>query len=196
MSVEMEKYDFNEDIRQAVDTLRRGGVILYPTDTVWGIGCDATNADAVARIYALKHRDDHKAMIALVDSVDMLWRHVECLPDVAEELIEAAVDPLTVVYDHGRGLAQNLTGPDGSIGIRVTRERYSAELCRRLRRPVVSTSANIAGHPTPACFAQIDSHVISAVDYVAGYRREDNEPHKPSSVIKLGDDGTVKILRN
>lgn len=192
----MEKYDFNEDIRQAVDTLRRGGVILYPTDTVWGIGCDATNTEAVARIYALKNRDDHKAMIALVDSVDMLWRHVECLPDVAEELIEAAVDPLTVVYDHGRGLAQNLTGPDGSIGIRVTRERYSAELCRRLRRPVVSTSANIAGHPTPACFTQIDSRIISAVDYVAGYRRDDNEPHKPSSVIKLGDDGTVKILRN
>lgn len=175
--------------------MRRGGLLLYPTDTVWGIGCDATNQDAVRRVFELKRRADHKALIVLLDSVDRLSRYVDDVPDVAYELIEAAVNPLTVVYDRGRNLAPGLLGPDGSVGVRITRERYSAGLCRALRRPVVSTSANLAGEPTPATFSMISQTVIDGVDYVAGYRRDDVTPHRPSSVIKLSNDSTVRILR-
>ena len=187
---------FQADMAQALEVLRKGGIILYPTDTVWGIGCDATNPDAVRRIYELKRRTDSKAMIVLVDSPAMLERHVDEMPDIAWELIEVAVNPLTIVYDHGIGLAPNLLAPDGSVGIRVTTERFSSLLCRRLRHPVVSTSANVSGNPTPKYFNEIQSEIINGVDYVVGYRRDDTEPHSPSSVIKLSNSGEVKILRN
>lgn len=191
----MDNTDIRDDIQQAAETMRRGGLVLYPTDTVWGLGCDATNEAAVRRIFELKRRADNKALIVLIDSVDNLWRYVDEVPAVAEELLEAAVDPLTVVYDHGRGLASNLLGADGSVGIRITRERYSNALCRAMRRPVVSTSANIAGCPTPRIYAEIGRELIDGVDYVAGYRRDDTSEHKPSSVVKLSSDCTVKILR-
>ena len=189
------KASFEEDIRAAVDVMRRGGLILYPTDTVWGIGCDATNAEAVRKVFDLKRRADAKALITLVSDEAMLERYVEEVPEVAYQLIECAVSPVTIVYDHGVGVAPSLLDPDGSIGIRVTSERYSRALCRALRRPVVSTSANISGVATPQCFARIASEIIDGVDYVAEYRRDDNSPASPSSVIKISRGGLFTILR-
>lgn len=184
-----------DDIRQAVDVLRHGGTILYPTDTVWGLGCDATNSKAVKRLYDIKHRCDSKAMLVLLSRPDDLWRYVDDVPDVAFELIEAAVEPLTIVYDHGRNLAPELLAEDGSVGIRITREAVSSALCRGLRRPVVSTSANVSGEPSASLFRDITPEIISAVDYVMQSRRDDMERVKPSSVIKLGAGGVVRILR-
>lgn len=185
----------DNDIKQAVDTLKRGGVVVYPTDTVWGIGCDATNPEAVRRIFEIKRRAESKALITLVDSLAMLERYVDDIPEVALQLVEESVDPLTVIYDHPRGLAPELLADDGSAGIRLTREQYSAALCRGLRRPIVSTSANISGEPTPATFSQISPEILSAADYVAEYRRDDTTPRRPSSVIKISSGGLFKILR-
>lgn len=190
----MDKYD--DDIKACIDILRKGGLILYPTDTVWGIGCDATNAEAVARVYALKNRADSKALILLVDSIDALWRTVDNVPEVAEQLIEAAVDPVTVIYDHASPLiAGNAVAADGSVAVRVTDEDFSKRLCRVFRRPLVSTSANVSGKPSPRCFAEIDSEIKNGVDYIVNYRRDDTSKRKPSSIIKIGDDATFKILR-
>lgn len=186
---------FDDDVTAAVSVMRKGGIVLYPTDTVWGIGCDATNADAVKRIYELKQRVDSKAMIVLVDSPEMLERYVDEIPEVALQLIDVAVRPTTIIYDRGVGLAHNLYGRDGSIGIRVTSERFSAALCRKLHRPVVSTSANISGQPSPQLFDEITSEIMNGVDYVANYRRDDLEPHAPSCIIKLSNSGEVKIIR-
>ncbi len=187
--------DFRQDLSQALDTLRKGGIILYPTDTVWGIGCDATNPEAVKRIYGLKQRADSKAMIVMADSPAMAERYVDEMPDVALQFMEVAVKPTTIIYDRGIGLAPNLLAPDGSVGIRVTSEPFSAMLCRRLRRPLVSTSANISGGSTPRFFNEIPDEIVSGVDYVVNYRRDDNTPHTPSSIIKLSNSGEVKIIR-
>ncbi|MDE5875384.1 MAG: threonylcarbamoyl-AMP synthase [Muribaculaceae bacterium] len=184
-----------EDIRNAVDVLRKGGIILYPTDTVWGIGCDATNAEAVARIYSLKQREESKSMLVLVDSEASLDRLVDDVPEVAWQLIEAAVRPLTIIYDHPRGVAANLLAPDGSLGVRITSEQYSAELCRRLRRPLVSTSANISGTKTPAIFSEISPEIIEGVDYVADFRRDDRSAPAPSNIIKVSSGGLFKVIR-
>lgn len=184
-----------EDIDKAVETLRNGGLILYPTDTVWGIGCDATNPEAVAKVFSIKKRNDAKALITLVPSDAWLERYVEDVPDIAWELLDVAVEPLTIVYDNGKNLAPNLLAADGSVGLRVTHERYSAELCRRLKKPVVSTSANISGEPTPGNYADISPEIKERVDYIAAYRREDFSEAKPSAVIKLSKGGVVKVLR-
>lgn len=184
-----------EDIRQACEVLRKGGVILYPTDTVWGIGCDATRSDAVKRVFEIKRRSDSKALIVMIGNADHLWRYVEEEPEIARELIEAAVRPLTIVYDHGRNLAPELLAADGSVGIRVTGEEFSRRLCNAFKRPIISTSANISDTPTPLTFAQISEEIKRSVDYIATSRRDETEPRQPSSVIKLGCDGTVKILR-
>ena len=186
---------FEEDIRQAVECMRRGGVILYPTDTVWGIGCDAASSEAVRRVFEIKRRAESKALITLVGDTGMLSRYVPDAPDVAYELVEAAVSPLTVVYDRPRGLAHELLAADGSAAIRGTAERYSRALCTGLRRPVVSTSANISGQPTPARYADISPEIIAAVDYVATYRRDDPAPHRSSSIIKITDNAVVTIIR-
>lgn len=185
-----------EDLKAAVEVLKKGGIILYPTDTVWGIGCDATNADAVKRIYELKKRADNKSMLVLVDGLAMLERYVDGIPDVAYSLIELSEKPVTIIYDKGVGLAENLTGQDGSVGVRVTEESFSKELCRRFRRPVVSTSANISGEPSAVIFDDIKSEIIENVDYVVKYRQDDITKRMPSSVIKLGAGGEVKILRS
>ncbi len=187
--------NLGQDIDSAVNVLRRGGVILYPTDTVWGIGCDATRSEAVKRIYEIKQRADSKAMIVLLSRVENLWRYVDTVPDVAPELIEASVRPLTIVYDHGINMAPDLMAPDGSVGIRITRERVSSMLVRALRRPLVSTSANISGRPAPAIFSEISQEIINAADYVMMARRDDTSRSLPSQVIKLSDSGVVKILR-
>ncbi len=183
------------EINHCVDIMRKGGIILYPTDTVWGIGCDATNSEAVKKIYQLKQRSDSKSMIILVNNTAMLERFVDEVPDIAWELLDAVVDPTTIVFDHGIGLAPELLAEDGSIGVRMTQEAFSSALCRALRKPVVSTSANISGKPTARFYHEISEEILNGVDYVANYRREDDTPHKPSSVIKLSSSGEVKILR-
>ena len=185
-----------DDIKTAVEVLRKGGVILYPTDTVWGIGCDATNPDAVKRVYGIKKRADNKSMLVLVDGLAMLERYVDTVPEVAYSIIELSEKPVTIIYDKGIGLAPNLMGQDGSVGVRVTAEIFSKELCRRFRKPIVSTSANLSGEPSAVVFDDIKDEIVNQVDYVVKYRQDDVEPKTPSSVIKLKANGEVKILRN
>ncbi len=184
-----------EDIRNAVKVLREGGVILYPTDTVWGIGCDATNADAVARVYRIKQRDDSKALICLVDSDHRLQRYVRNVPDVAWQLLDAVVKPTTVILDGAINLAPNLVGNDGSIALRITQEPFSKELCYRFQRALVSTSVNISGQPAAQNYRDIPQEIIDQVDYVCFSRRQEHKPHTPSSIIKLGQGGEVTIIR-
>lgn len=191
----MEEANINNDISRCVEIMRKGGIILYPTDTIWGIGCDATNSAAVRRIYELKQRADHKAMIVLVNNEAMLDRYVNGIPEIAWDLIEATVTPTTIVFDHGVGLAPELLGPDGSVGVRLTKERFSSMLCQRLQHPVVSTSANISGEKSALFFEEISQKIIDGVDYVADFRREDRQPHRPSSVIRLTSNGIVEIIR-
>ena len=191
----MTQKDIAEDIRQAVETLRRGGLILYPTDTIWGIGCDASNADAVRRVYELKQRDDSKALICLVDSAGRMQRYLRHVPDVAWDLIEYAEKPLTLILDGAVNLAPNLIAADGSIGMRVTREAISHELCYRFQKAIVSTSANISGEPSPACFDEISDEIKQGVDYIMLSRQNDTSKSKPSQIIKLEKDGKVSILR-
>ncbi|MBR6962991.1 MAG: threonylcarbamoyl-AMP synthase [Prevotella sp.] len=185
-----------EDIRNAVEVMRRGGVILYPTDTIWGIGCDATNSEAVARVYQIKQRDDSKALICLVDSEGRLQRYVRQVPDVAWDLIELADKPTTVILDGAVNLAPNLVANDGSIAMRITREEFSRELCYRFQKAIVSTSANISGQPAPQNYRDISPDIINAVDYVCWSRRQEHKPHQPSSIIKLNLNGEVKIIRS
>lgn len=183
-----------EEIARALEIVRKGGIILYPTDTVWGIGCDATNTKAVERVYEIKKRQDSKALITLVDSEAMLERYVEEVPEVAYQLMEAAVRPLTIVYDKGINLSPKLLADDGSIGIRVSNEDFSNGLVKAMRKPLVSTSANISGEPTPASFGDISAEIRDAVDYVVDYGRTRNGS-VPSNVIKLSASGEVKIIR-
>lgn len=189
------KLTLEEDIRRCAAVMRDGGVVLYPTDTVWGIGCDATSSEAVKKVFAIKRRSDAKALITLVDGEAMLERYVEEVPEVAYQLLGCAVSPITIVYDRGRGVAPELLGEDGSIGIRVTSEIYSNRLCKEFRKPLVSTSANISGQPAPGIFRDISREILDSVDYVACYRRNDTSPSRPSSVIKLSVSGEIKILR-
>lgn len=184
-----------DDIKKAVETMRNGGIILYPTDTVWGIGCDATNPEAVAKVYALKKRDDSKAMICLVDSTNRLQRYVKNVPEVAWDLMDLAEKPTTVILDNAVNLAPNLIAADGSIAMRITREDFSKELCYRFQKPIVSTSANISGEPTAQNYCDIAQEIIDGVDYVCWARRQEHKPHKASSIIKLAADGEVKIIR-
>lgn len=184
-----------EDIKKAVEVLRNGGVILYPTDTVWGIGCDATNEEAVRKVYEIKHRDDSKAMICLVDSEVRLQRYVRNVPEVAWDLIELSERPTTVILDGATGLAPNLIAEDGSIAVRVTKETFSKELCYRFQKPLVSTSANISGEPAAQNYCDISEEILNAVDYVCLTRRQEHEPHRPSAIIKIAMNGEVKIIR-
>ncbi len=188
-----------EDIRNAVETMRKGGVILYPTDTVWGIGCDATNVEAVKRVYAIKQRDDSKALICLVDSDARMQRYFRNVPDVAWQLIdslkESDAKPTTLILDGAINLAENLIADDGSVGIRITNESFSKELCYRFQKAIVSTSANISGEPAAQNYCDIDPRIIEAVDYVCWSRRQEHKPHTPSSIIKLKENGEVTVIR-
>lgn len=175
--------------------MRKGGVILYPTDTVWGIGCDAGNAEAVARIYKIKQRDDSKAMICLVDSDARLQRYVRNVPEVAWQLLDCAEKPTTVILDGAVNLAPNLVGEDGSAALRITKEAFSKELCYRFQKAVVSTSANISGQPAAQNYCDIAQEIIDSVDYVCWSRRQEHLPHTPSSIIKLGMGGEISIIR-
>ena len=188
-----------DDIRQAIETMRKGGVILYPTDTVWGIGCDATNAEAVKRVYEIKQRDDSKALICLVDSDARLQRYVRNVPDVAWQLIDSLqagdCKPTTLILDDAVNLAPNLIADDGSIALRITNEPFSKELCFRFQKALVSTSANISGEPAAQNYSDIDPRILEAVDYVCWSRRQEHKPHLPSSIIRLKNDGQVTIIR-
>ena len=188
-----------EDIKKAVETMRKGGVILYPTDTVWGIGCDATNAEAVKRVYEIKQRDDSKALICLVDSDARMQRYFRNVPDVAWQLVDSLKEgdgkPTTLILDGAINLADNLIAEDGSVGIRITNEPFSKELCFRFQKAIVSTSANISGEPAAQNYCNIDPRIIEAVDYVCWSRRQEHKPHTPSSIIKLKENGEVEIIR-
>lgn len=168
---------------------------MYPTDTIWGIGCDATNEEAVRRVYEIKHRADSKAMLVLVDSPVKVDFYVSDVPDVAWDLIELTTKPLTIIYSGARNLAPNLLAEDGSVGIRVTQETFSMQLCRQFRKAIVSTSANISGQPSPASFSEISEDIKRAVDYIVNYRQEETGHPKPSSIIKLGQGGVINIIR-
>lgn len=185
----------HNDIKKALEILKGGGIILYPTDTVWGIGCDATNEEAVQRIYELKKRDASKGMLVLMENPALLDRYVEEVPDVAWDLVEITTTPLTVIYPGAKNLAKNLIGKDGSIGIRFTKDKFSAQLLQRFRRPIVSTSANISGEKSPAFFDEISEEIKSGVDFIVEYRQSERTPYKPSSVMKLGPSGQIDIIR-
>ena len=188
-----------EDIKNAVEVLRKGGVILYPTDTIWGIGCDATNAEAVKRVYDIKQRDDSKALICLVDSDARLQRYVRDVPDVAWQLIDSLKDsdakPTTLILDGAINLAPNLIAEDGSIALRITNEPFSKELCYRFQKALVSTSANISGEVAAQNYRDIDPRIVEQVDYVCWSRRQEHKPHTPSCIIRLRPDGEVSIIR-
>ena len=183
------------DIKQACEVMHKGGVILYPTDTIWGIGCDATNEEAVKRVYEIKQRNDSKSMLVLTDNPVKLQTYIVDVPDIAWDLIDLTDKPLTIIYDGARNLAQNLIANDGSVGIRVTSEEFSVALCRQFRKPIVSTSANISGEPVAATFREISQEIIDAVDYVVDYRQNDFSKAKPSSIIKLSKNGAIDIIR-
>ena len=184
-----------EDISRAIEVMRQGGVMLYPTDTIWGLGCDATLPEAVAKIYAIKQRADAKALISLVDSEAKINFYVPDVPDVAWDLIDCAERPLTIIYDNVRNLAPNLKAEDGSAALRLTKEEFSRELCMRMKRAVVSTSANISGAPAPRCFSDISPEILEAVDYVCTSRRDEKDNGKASSIIKLTASAEITIIR-
>ena len=186
--------NISDEIKNALAVLKKGGTILYPTETVWGIGCDATNAAAVDKVYKIKRRNEEKALICLVSNFNMLNQYIEDVPKVAYEILKCAVKPTTVIYDKPIGVAENLIGKDNTLGIRVTRDDFCQELIRRLKRPLVSTSANISGQETPLTFAQIPPEILEGVDYVVNLQQSMKTP-KPSAVIKLSNDGNVKVIR-
>ena len=184
-----------EDIKKACEVMRNGGVILYPTDTIWGIGCDATNEEAVKRVYEIKQRNDSKSMLVLLENPAKLQTYITEVPDIAWDLIDLTDKPLTIIYEGAKNLATNLIAEDGSIGIRITSELFSAELCRQFRKPIVSTSANLSGETAPANFREIPEEIKRAVDYVVTYRQKDKSKAQPSGIIKLSKNGTINIIR-
>lgn len=207
--MDLYRYD-KEDLQEALRVLRNGGIIVYPTDTVWGIGCDATNEEAVKRIYALKQREDSKSMLVLLDSPAKLTYYINEVPETAWQLLETVspqpstkengdfedIKPLTIIYPGARNLAKNLIAEDGSIGIRITNETFSKALCTQLKHPIVSTSANISGHPAAHFFGEIEKDILDGADYVCLFRREDETPYEPSTIIKINADNTFRIIRS
>lgn len=191
----MSSEQLHEDLKKALEVLQNGGIILYPTDTVWGIGCDATNEQAVKRIYEIKQRADSKSMLVLLDKAPKLGNYIEEIPELAWDLIEMADKPTTIIYDGAKNLAANLIAENGSIGIRITSEAFTQKLIERYKKPIVSTSANISGEPTPKTFAEIDEKIKESVDYVVVYRQEETSLPAPSSIIKLAVNGEIKIIR-
>jgi L-threonylcarbamoyladenylate synthase len=187
--------EFENDILECLEALKKGGIILYPTDTIWGIGCDATNEEAVKKIYALKNRSDEKSMIVLVADEKEVLRHVT-QPDLAVfDYLKTTQKPTTVIYDGAIGFADNLVGKDGSIAIRICKNEFCKHLVRRFRRPIVSTSANISGEPSPKNFSGVTKEIRMKVDYVVQYRQNDEATSEPSSLIKW-EKGNAVILRS
>lgn len=184
-----------EDIQNCLNTLREGGIILYPTDTVWGIGCDASNPQAIQKIYDLKERTSSKALITLVGSEVMLERTVLNMPKIAWDLIESANRPLTLIYDEVKGIAPNAIAEDGSCGIRLAKDTFCQQLIQRLGKPIISTSANVSGEETPKDFRSISDNILKGVDFVVNYRQNEATSQKSSNIIKLKNNGEIKIIR-
>jgi len=195
MSMQTDKKIFESELTNALGTLHSGGAILYPTDTVWGIGCDCTDARAVDKIFKIKKRDSTKSLVLLVDSDARLLRYVKSVPDIAWELMQYSDKPLTIVYPEGKNLAKNMIGPDGSVAIRITSDPFCKSLIRTLDHGLVSTSANISGKPSPQNFSDIDKEILSTVDYVVNLRQDERTPATPSSIIKVGMKGEIQIIR-
>ncbi len=183
------------DLNRAYETLLGGGIILYPTDTIWGIGCDASREKSVGMIYQIKKRHDSKAMLILVNSESMLKDYVVKVPDVADALLNAAEKPLTIIYPRARNLPGNLINRDGSIGIRVTRDPFCQQLIGRLGKPLVSTSANISGDPYPANYDEISEKILKQVDYIVQHRREDHLKNRPSALIRVRENNRIDVIR-
>jgi L-threonylcarbamoyladenylate synthase len=184
----------NKEINICLETIKQGGLILYPTDTVWGIGCDATNEEAVGKIFKLKQREDSKALICLVADDRMLKKYIKKIPEVAYDILDVNEEPITIIYDEPQNLAVNLIAPDNTIAIRIPNDDFCFQLLRRFNGAIVSTSANISGEPTPKSFKEISQDILKGVDYVVNLHREKINT-KPSSIIKLGNNGEVKIIR-
>lgn len=187
--------DFSEDIKNACEVLRKGGSILYPTDTIWGLGCDATNRDAVTKIFELKKRPENMSMIVLVNNEVMIERYVREVPEITWQLLEVADKPLTLIYPGARNLATNAIAADGSIGIRICRDEFCNQLISRFGKPIISTSANFSGEKSPSFFDEISEELIKSVDYTVKHRQTDTIPTEPSSIIKIGLGGEIKIIR-
>ena len=194
--------NMHKDIDKAIEVLQNGGVILYPTDTVWGLGCDATNNEAVEKLFRLKQREIGKSMLVLVDSIDRILDFTREIPEAAMQLLQVSAPEegtlpkaVTIIYPNACGVSKDILAEDGSLGMRVTYEKFSNMLCKQLGKPLVSTSANFSGRPTPKTFCEIDAKLLETVDYVCHSRRSDNKPAKPSTIIKVGTDGSFKILR-
>jgi L-threonylcarbamoyladenylate synthase len=186
---------FDEDIKDSLITLRQGGIILYPTDTIWGLGCDATNPSAVEKIFRIKSRITNKSLLVLVSGAQMLERYVREIPEIGFELINVSESPLTIIYAAGKNLATGVCSEDGSVGIRICNDEFCRELISRFRKPIVSTSANFSGKPSPENFSEIEQPVIDAVDFVVKYRQNDRQKQTPSPIIRLEQNGTIKIIR-
>lgn len=187
--------DYREDLKQALKTLREGGVILYPTDTVWGLGCDATRKEAVEKIFRIKERADSKSLIILVNGFPMLERYVASVPDMAASILDVADTPITIIYPAGKNLAEGVCAEDGSAGIRICDDEFCNDLITMFRKPLISTSANKSGEPAPSLFGEINEQIIRKTDYVVRYRQEERHRSAPSSVIKVENNGVVKIIR-
>ena len=187
--------ELSAEISNCLEVLKKGGIILYPTDTVWGIGCDATNAEAINKIYSLKKRSYTKAMICLVADDFMLEQHVEQVPEAAYDIIDLSTRPTTIIYDAPKGVADNIISDDNTLAIRVASDKFCKRLIKSFKKPLVSTSANLAGQPTPGSFGEISDDILKGVDYVVNLGREQGESNA-SVIIKLGNDGLVKVIRN
>lgn len=183
------------EIKNAIDVLKSGGIILYPTDTIWGIGCDATNDAAIEKIFLLKKRAESKSLIVLLDTENKLIRYVKDIPEQAWNLIEFSLRPLTIIYDNGLNMSKKVIADDGSIAIRITKDPFCKSLINKLGRPLVSTSANISGDPSPDFFSDINSAVLNGVDYVVNLRQNDNTPATPSTILKLSMNGQIRFIR-
>jgi L-threonylcarbamoyladenylate synthase len=185
-----------DSIKEVAEILKQGGIILYPTDTVWGIGCDATNDEAVRKLYNLKQKDSETSALILVADINMIYKYVQTVPDIAVQLVEISDKPLTVVFPNACGVSSEITASDGSIGIRLVNHEYCNSLIRVLKRPLVSTSANMSGMPAPKSFSEISKTIIKGVDFVVDAKYAGKMTGKPSSIIKIGLSGEVKIIRN
>jgi len=185
----------HNDIKKALEVLKNGGIILYPTDTIWGIGCDATNVEAVKRVYEIKKREDSKAMLVLMENPNRLNSYVDEVPEIALDLIDVTDKPMTIIYSNAKNLAKNLINSDGSIGIRITEEAFTQQLIQRFKKPIVSTSANISGDAPAQNFIEINQDIIDAVDYVVEYRQDDLTKAQASSIIKIGTDWGIQVIR-
>ena len=186
--------NLNEEVHNAFEIIQQGGIILYPTDTVWGIGCDATNAEAVTKIYALKKRAETQSMIVLMNGEKMMYNVFAAIPEVAWQIIDLSENPTTLILDNPRNVAQNLIATDNTLGIRIVKEAFCFKLMEKMKKPLVSTSANISGQPTPIAFKDIIPEIIKGVDYVVNLHR-DKIAGKPSTIIKLTSDSQVKVIR-